>query len=107
MDNQNQNQILAGMIQRWQIAPGLLTPRMLVADTTSKEGDIFYVNSKGIFARLPIGSANQLLTVSSSGIPEWGDTVGYSGTVTLAKLTTANGSLTVVDGRITSYTAPT
>lgn len=34
---------------------------------------------------------------------------GYTGTVALAKLTSggANGSLTVVDGIITEYTAPT
>ena len=107
MNNQNQNQQLAGMIQQWQLPAGIIHPRALSAETTSKDGDIYLVNSKGIFQRLAIGTANQLLTVSSKGLPAWGDTTGYSGTVTLAKLSTANGSLTVVNGRITSYVAPT
>jgi hypothetical protein len=40
-------------------------------------------------------------TISSGG------TAGINATVTLAKLTTANGSLTVNNGLITAYTAPT
>ena len=56
-----------------------------------------------------------VLTTDVSGIlPEANGgtgtaTAGFSGTVTLAKLTGAgvNGSLTVVNGKITAYTAPT
>lgn len=33
-------------------------------------GDIYYRNSGGLFTRLPVGSSNQLLSVSS-GIPTW------------------------------------
>lgn len=34
-------------------------------------GDMYYRNSSGIFTRLSIGSASQILQVSISGIPEW------------------------------------
>jgi len=103
----NNNQTFAGLLQVANFPAGIIQPRALVASTVFAAGDIFYITSKGIFARLPIGTANQLLMVSSSGLPEWGDTTGYSGSVIIPKINSTQGSLTVVDGRITSYTAPT
>lgn len=38
---------------------------------TNATGDIYYRDSGGAFQRLPIGSASQVLQVSSGGIPEW------------------------------------
>lgn len=34
-------------------------------------GDLYYRNASGILTRLPIGTAGQILDVSSGGIPEW------------------------------------
>jgi hypothetical protein len=34
-------------------------------------GDIYYRNASGLFTRLGIGTSGQILSVSSSGIPEW------------------------------------
>jgi hypothetical protein len=34
-------------------------------------GDMFYRNSGGAIARLPIGTAGQIIQTSSGGIPEW------------------------------------
>lgn len=34
-------------------------------------GDMYYRNSGGLFTRLPIGSTGQIMSASSSSIPEW------------------------------------
>lgn len=41
-------------------------------------GDIYYRNASGVFTRLPIGSADQVLTVAS-GLPSWGNAGGGGG----------------------------
>jgi hypothetical protein len=38
---------------------------------TNATGDMYYRDGAGAFQRLPIGSAGQILDVSSGGIPEW------------------------------------
>lgn len=38
-------------------------------------GDVYYLNSSGVFSRLGIGSSGQSLRVSS-GLPAWGDSSG-------------------------------
>jgi hypothetical protein len=50
-----------------------------------------------------------IVTNTPTTLPDYGITTGISTTVDLAKLTGggANGSITVVDGLITAYTAPT
>jgi hypothetical protein len=55
-------------------------------------GDIYYRNSSGLFTRLAIGSANQVLTVTG-GLPVWATPAGGggSGTVTSVSIVTANG----------------
>lgn len=37
------------------------------------EGDILYSNSSGILVNLPIGTEDQVLSVSALGLPEWAD----------------------------------
>lgn len=39
--------------------------------TSDATGDMYYRNSSGALTRLPIGSAGQIIQVSSSGIPEY------------------------------------
>jgi hypothetical protein len=49
-------------------------------------GDIYYRNGGGLLARLPIGSANQVLTVTS-GVPSWATPAGGGGGPSIVKLT--------------------
>lgn len=49
-------------------------------------GDIFYRNSTGDFTRLPIGTANQVLTVTS-GLPTWAAPPSGSGGFSIVKKT--------------------
>jgi hypothetical protein len=44
------------------------TYTMLGSDAT---GDLYYRNASGIFARLPIGTEGQVLSVSADGLPYW------------------------------------
>ena len=82
---------------------GIITPRMLVASPKVAKGDMYYSQDGVSFVRLP--GTNGTALVFQSGVPTW--LAGFSGTVVLAKLTTTNGSLTVVNGIITAYVAPT
>jgi len=100
--------MFAQLIQKWQIPNGLITPLMLCATQKVAIGDLYYSNGS-VFIRLPIGTANQVLTVVN-GLPIWKTpTPGFSGTITTAKLTSlgANGSMTFVDGVLTSEVAAT
>lgn len=49
---------------------GIIKPRHLAASTAMASGDTYFVNSAGIFQRLPAGAAGQVLTLSS-GLPAW------------------------------------
>lgn len=68
----------------------------LVIDPTTTTGDLIYRNSGGTLSRLPIGTTNQILTVST-GLPSWGDSSGNSfgdksdGTVSVTGLLTLTG----------------
>jgi len=57
-------------IKQEQIPPGGILPRHLAASTTMAVGDMYYVNSSGIFKRLPIGINGQTLKVAN-GVPTW------------------------------------
>ena len=91
-----------------QFPAGIFQPRMFAATTELALGDLYYSSGGTNFVRLPIGTSGQRLIVSN-GVPSWSLEEGASGTVTLAKITGggANGSLTVVNGIITSITNPT
>lgn len=65
-------------------------------------------------AQAPLGGgaftfsgSNCVLTLKMNAIPTMDPVKLYNGTATLAKLSSANGSLTVSNGVITGYTAPT
>jgi hypothetical protein len=68
--NPNQQQSIAGLLQEWQFPDGIIKPQMLAASTTQATGDLYYVNSSGIFQKLPIGTVGQKLTVVG-GVPAW------------------------------------
>lgn len=64
------------------------------------------------YAVVPAGGAAGSVLVKASArdySTEWNTAAGLNTTVTLAKLTTsgANGSLTLTNGVVTAYTAPT
>ena len=63
-------------------------------------GDIVYGTGTNAIARLGIGSANQLLQVSSGGIPEWGEVVSSA----ISGTGSASGQVLTSTG---SGTAPT
>jgi hypothetical protein len=54
------------------------------------QGDILISSAPGTLARLPIGAAGQVLTVSGGGLPSWAAIPG-SGTVTSVSVINANG----------------
>lgn len=93
------------LLQDQQFPSGIIKPRMLAADTTMKAGDMYYVNSSGIFQRLAPGTASQVLTMGSS-VPAWStpasfpsllaDVVSVSGTTpTLSCSSTRNMIFTI------------
>lgn len=47
----------------------LTSPQINLASNAT--GDIYFRNGSGVFTRLEIGTASQILQVSSGGIPEW------------------------------------
>lgn len=71
MNPPNQPTQRQGMIHESQIPSGEIKPNHLSANPTMKAGDIYYVTSNGIFARLAIGTVGQKLTVGSNGLPTW------------------------------------
>ena len=71
MDNNNQTPGIPRLIRQEQIPPGGILPRHLAVSTTMKAGDIYVVNSKGIFQRLAPGTVGQKLTIGSDGMPVW------------------------------------
>jgi|GEM_PF-7049532 len=72
----------------FNLSPTLSTPVINIGSDAT--GDIYYRNSGGLFTRLPIGSTNNILTVSG-GLPSWAAPSGATGTVTSVSVTTANG----------------
>jgi hypothetical protein len=68
-------------------SPNLATPSITLGSDAT--GDIWYRNSGGQVARLPIGSAGQALTVSG-GLPVWAAVAG-TGTVTSAAYVASTG----------------
>ena len=76
--------------------------------TLTTTGDIYYASSANTPARLGIGSASQVLTVSLGGIPEWGTSVSYSlpsQTGNSGKFLTTNGTAESW-GTVSSYSLP-
>lgn len=69
---------------------------------TNATGDIIYASAANTPARLGIGSSNQLLRVSSGGIPEWA-TVS-AGSLTLLSTTTLTGQNVSITGISQNYT---
>lgn len=70
-----------------------------ISPMTTK-GDMEYESSAGTAARLPVGSAGQVLGVSG-GVPAWGAGMTLLGTAGLAGFTLVNGTPTII-----SWTAP-
>lgn len=64
-DQNSQGYLLNGN----QFPNGIITPLMLAATPIVANGDTYYSNGT-TFVRLPVGSANQVLT-ASNGIPSW------------------------------------
>ena len=69
--NQNQQQASQGIIHEEQIISGTIKPRHLAASATMQAGDLYFVNSKGIFQRLAPGTVGQTLKIGSDGLPAW------------------------------------
>lgn len=70
MENQNQqNSGRSSFIHEYQIPSGEIKPSHLAATTTQALGDLYYSDGSK-FIRLPIGTANQVLTVVG-GVPKW------------------------------------
>jgi hypothetical protein len=73
-------------------------------------GDVFYRNAGGKLTRLGIGNADESLTVSGSGLPQWAPASGgYSYELKSASFTAASGSAYLVDvsGGAVTATLPT
>lgn len=76
-------------------SPTLTSPMMtspVITLGSDANGDMYYRNT-GVFSRLGVGTAGQLLTASSTGFPEWRDfsasfnTITVTGTSTFATTT--------------------
>lgn len=70
MDNQDQKSHGANLLHESQFPDGIIKPPMLAASTSMAAGDLYYVNSSGIFQKLPVGTVSQVLTVIG-GVPSW------------------------------------
>lgn len=105
--NQNQNPQQFQLLQKSQFPKGIIDPIMLAATTVLAKGDI-YVSNGTQFVRVSPGNNAEVLTMVN-GFPAWAFQSAYSGTVLLAKLTSGgtSGSMTVVNGIITTVTNPT
>ena len=68
-----------GLLQDANFPSGIIKGRMLAADITQKAGDMYFINSDGIFQRLPAGTAGQVLEVVN-GIPTWTTSSGGNAT---------------------------
>lgn len=64
-------------------------------DTTYSIGDILYANTTSTLSKLPIGTSNQILTVTS-GLPSWQN--ANSGPINNLNFTNADDFLTGVNG---------
>jgi hypothetical protein len=66
----------------------------LYDDTSGATGDLYYRNSSGYFTRLPVGTANQQLTVAGSpAAPTWADTTYPTATKTSSYTVTATDTV--------------
>ncbi len=72
MDNSSSSQDQANprLLQDSSFPSGIIKPRMLAADPSMSIGDTYFVNSDGIFQRLPAG-ADGAITVIAGGIPSY------------------------------------
>lgn len=68
--NDNDSGGIGVLISQDMILPGAIKPRHLQKSDTLAEGDTYYVDSNGNFARLGIGATGSIMDVSS-GIPAW------------------------------------
>lgn len=68
-------------------------------DATGATGDVYYRDSSGHFTRLPIGTNNHVLTVSS-GLPMWQAAAGGGGVDNLdgGVASTVYGGVLTIDG---------
>jgi len=94
----------AGQVDFQQLQSGdYLAPAFGGTGITSyATGDLIYASSTSTLARLPIGSTNQVLTVSSTGVPTWTNpqTVATSNNTITA---TNNTGSTINAGTICSF----
>lgn len=102
-DTSNQTQAMPFLLHPSMFPVGIITPRMLVASPVVAKGDMYYSKDGVDFIRLP-ATVGGTMTIQA-GAPSW--LLGFTGTVTIPKITTATGSLTVVNGIITAVVQPT
>lgn len=82
------------MTNKTLTSPTMTSPAInLGSDAT---GDLYYRKADGAFARLGIGSTDDVLTVAS-GLPSWAAPAGGGGMYSLISSTTISGSPTSVD----------
>lgn len=108
MDPKSQNNRgIFQLLQKWMFPKGIIDPIMLASTSVVAKGDLYYSDGSK-FIRLAPGSAGQVLTMVN-GVPTWAAPSSYSGTIAIAKLTGvgADGSITVMNGIITSVTPAT
>jgi hypothetical protein len=68
-----------GTVTAGTLSTGAVIGGVTVTLGSDATGDIYYRNASGVFTRLGIGSAAQVLTVSG-GLPAWAASSGLSGT---------------------------
>lgn len=70
--------------------------------TTYTTGDILYASASNTLSKLAIGSADQVLTVSS-GLPSWQDAAGGSGSLVWLDTVTASGAASIEFKNLAAY----
>ena len=86
----------AGGIPEWWTATAAGVGAVAIS-LFSANGDMVYRNGAGTVVRLPIGTAGQVLRVSSGLLPEWAaPTVPWTAVVTSGLVTTTDATPTVV-----------
>jgi len=68
-----------GTVTAGTLSTGAVIGGVTITVGSDATGDIYYRNASGVFTRLGIGSAAQVLTVSG-GLPAWAASSGLSGT---------------------------
>lgn len=73
--------------------------------TTYTKGDVLYSDAANSLEKLPIGSENEVLTVSATGIPEWASSSGGGGVWTVINTLTfaTDAEVSQTSGMGTAY----